>query len=122
MRTRESEEMYLETILLLTQKKAEVHSVDIVAELNYAKSSVSRAVNLLKKRGYIAFGGNGEILLTEEGKKKASDIFERHNVITSALMKMGADRDTAETNACRIEHVISDVMFEIIKNFVKGGE
>lgn len=122
MRTRESEEMYLETILLLTQKKAEVHSVDIVAELNYAKSSVSRAVNLLKKRGYIAFGGNGEIILTEAGYGKASDIFERHNVITSALMKMGADRDTAETNACRIEHVISDVMFEIIKNFVKEGE
>lgn len=122
MRTRESEEMYLETILLLTQKKAEVHSVDIVAELNYAKSSVSRAVNLLKKRGYIAFDGNGEIILTEAGYGKASDIFERHNVITSALMKMGADRDTAETNACRIEHVISDVMFEIIKNFVKEGE
>lgn len=122
MRTRESEEMYLETILLLQNKKAEVHSVDIVAELNYAKSSVSRAVNLLRKRGYLAFGANGEILLTEEGRRRAAEIFERHNVITSALMKIGADPDTAETNACRIEHVVSDGMFEIIKNFVKQGE
>ena len=96
MRTRESEEMYLETILLLKQKSANVHSVDVVGELNYAKSSVSRGMNLLV----------------------AQNIYERHRVLTKALEKVGANAELAEENACRIEHVISEDMFEIIKKFV----
>ena len=117
MRTRESEEMYLETILLLKKRNGNVRSVDVVEELGYAKSSVSRGVNLLHKKGYIEFDESGGIRLTEAGEKKASAIYERHLVITQALMKIGADKALAEENACRIEHVITQELFDIIKKF-----
>lgn len=119
MRTRESEEMYLETILLLKAHKPNVRSVDIVEELGYAKSSVSRAVNLLQKKGYVSVDESGSICLTEAGRKKAAGIYERHQVLTQALVKIGADSELAEENACRIEHVISPELFEIIKGFIK---
>lgn len=119
MKIRESEEMYLETILLLKEKQSVVRSVDVVEELNYAKSSVSRAVNLLKDRGYIYFEEDGNIVLTEAGAVKAAGVLERHEVITKALEKMGADHEMAEDNACRIEHVVSPEMFAIIKDFAE---
>lgn len=115
----ESEEMYLETILILKQKSVNVHAVNVAEELGYSKPSVSRAMSLLIKKGYITIGGNGEIMFTEEGKKKAEDIYERHIVITNLLEKVGASRELAEENACRIEHVISPELFEILKSFVK---
>ena len=114
MRTRESEEMYLETILLLKKKKGNVRSVDVVEELGYAKSSVSRAVN---QKGYVNMDRNGDLTLTASGEEKASSVFERHYYITRALIKIGADAALAEANACRIEHVVSDDMFELIKKF-----
>lgn len=119
MRTRESEEMYLETILLLKKKKADIRSVDIVDELNYAKSSVSRAVNLLKERGYILVEDNGVIKLTDAGTKRAQDIYDRHRVITELLIKIGADKESAEDNACRIEHVVSDDLFIVMRDFLE---
>ena len=98
MRTRESEEMYLETILLLKQKSANVHSVDVVGELNYAKSSVSRGMNLLVKNGYITMDRvTGVIEFTEKGREKANNIYERHRVLTKALEKIGASAEMAET-------------------------
>ena len=116
MRTRESEEMYLETILLLKQKSANVHSVDVVGELNYAKSSV------FVKNGYITMDRvTGVIEFTEKGREKAQNIYERHRVLTKAIEKVGANAELAEENACRIEHVISEDMFEIIKKFVNEG-
>ena len=122
MRTRESEEMYLETILLLKQKKATVRSVDVVEELDYAKSSVSRGMNLLVKKGYITMDHmTGDIEFTRQGREKAQNIYERHRVLTNALEKIGASAGMAEENACRIEHVISEDMFEIIKKFVNNG-
>ena len=121
MRTRESEEMYLETILLLKGKKANVRSVDIVETLGYAKSSVSRGVNLLVKKGYITLDHiSGDIEFTPSGKQKAQNIYERHRVLTKALEKIGADASIAEENACRMEHVISDELFAVIKAFVNG--
>ncbi len=119
MKTYESEEMYLETILSLKNKKSVVRSVDIVEELCYAKSSVSRAVNLLAKKGYIVIKANGEITLTPTGQQKAESIFERHNVLMKALIKLGANESSAEENACRIEHVITDDVFELIKKAVE---
>lgn len=119
MRTRESEEMYLETILLLKQKSANVHAINVAEELGYSKPSVSRAMSLLLKNGYITFGSGGEIQFTAQGKQKAESIYERHVVITKLLEKAGADKELAEENACRIEHVISPEMFEILKEFVK---
>lgn len=122
MRTRESEEMYLETILLLKQKSANVHSVDVVGKINYAKSSVSRGMNLLVKNGYITMDRvTGVIEFTEKGREKAQNIYERHCVLTKMLEKIGASAEMAEENACRIEHVISEEMFEIIKKFVNEG-
>lgn len=117
MKNRESEEMYLETILLLKERNAYVRSIDIAGELEYSRPSVSRAVNLLQKKGYIVMDKSGEINLTEAGYAKANDIYDRHCVITKLLMKTGADAKTAEENACRIEHVISAEMFDILKKF-----
>lgn len=117
MKTHESQEMYLETILLLRMRKANVRSVDVVEELGYAKSSVSRAVNLLQDGGLIHIDENGDITLTPEGQKKAEDIYAKHRVFTEAFIRMGAPSDVAEENACRIEHVVSDDLFRIIKKY-----
>ena len=117
---RESEEMYLETILRLQQRKAGVRSVDVAEELGYVKSSVSRGVNLLKKKGYILIDGQtAAITFTEEGRKRAENVYGRHRVLTAALMKLGAEQRPAEENACRIEHVVSEEMMEIFRKFVE---
>ncbi len=117
MKVRESEEMYLETILVLKKRNANVHAIDIANDLGYAKSSVSRAVNLLHSKGYITIDKTGLITLTESGFAKATDIYDRHRVITQLLMKCGADKSLAEDNACRIEHVITPELFAILKKF-----
>lgn len=120
MRTQESEEMYLETILLLGKRNPCVHSIDVATELNYSRPSVSRAVNLLQKKGYILIGKGGELILTEAGRGRAEDVYDRHQVITKLLMKTGAPADLAEENACRIEHVISADLFAILKKFAEN--
>ncbi|MCH5163697.1 MAG: metal-dependent transcriptional regulator [Clostridiales bacterium] len=119
MKVRESEEMYLETILILKRRNANVHAIDIASDLGYAKSSVSRAVNLLQDKGYITIDKSGLITLTDLGTLKANDIYDRHRVITDLLMRVGADRELAEDNACRIEHVISPELFTILKKFTE---
>ena len=117
MIVQESEEMYLETLYLLKKKNAAIRSIDIATELNYSRPSVSRAVGLLKEKGYITVTSNGEISFTDSGRKKAEAVYERHIVITDLFIKMGANTATAEDNACRIEHVISSEMFEVLKSF-----
>ncbi|MBR4943341.1 MAG: metal-dependent transcriptional regulator [Clostridia bacterium] len=116
MKYHESEEMYLETILLLKKERGSVRSVDIATELDYSRPSVSRAVNLLQDNGYIVIEKNGEITFTEEGQRKATEIYERHEIITAVLMELGASKEMAEDNACRIEHVISPGLMEILKS------
>ena len=121
-RIRESEEMYLETILLLHFKQANVRAVDVVEELGYAKSSVSRGLNLLKKKGYIDIApDSGAITFTKKGEEKAEGVYEKHRVITSVLIKMGADKTVAEENACRIEHVISDDLMTLFKRYIENN-
>ena len=120
MKYRESEEMYLETILLLKKQNACVHSIDIANELGYSRPSVSRAVNLLQKAGYISIATNGEITFTKEGMQKATGIYERHKIITDVLVKIGASQEVAEENACRFEHAITDELLENMKNFLKN--
>lgn len=114
----ESEEMYLETILLLTKKKSDLHAIDVCEELGYARSSVSRGMALLKEKGYITVDASEVISLTEIGKQKAEGIYERHMVLTQIFTELGADEAIAEENACRIEHVISDELFDIIKEHI----
>ncbi len=121
MRTPESEEMYLETILLLKGRRPEVRSIDVVEELGYAKSSVSFAVHRLADRGYITMDASGLIELTPSGREKAQNIYDRHRILTELLMRIGADRELAERDACRIEHVVSDELFKVMKKFIEGN-
>lgn len=117
---RESEEMYLETILLLKQKSGNVRAINVAEELGYSRPSVSRGVNLLAKKGYIIIEQSGEINFTAEGKEKAENIYDRHTIISKLLVYTGASAKMAEDNACRIEHVITPELFDVIKNFVKS--
>ena len=117
MKYHESQEMYLETIYLLKKGQKTVRSIDVANELNYSRPSVSRAMSLLVKNGYITVEKTGEINFTEQGKQRAEQIFERHHIITEVLIKLGADRLTAEDNACRIEHVITDNLLQVLKDF-----
>ena len=118
MKYKESEEMYLETILLLKRKNSQFRSIDVANELNYSRASVSRAINLLKEKEYITIN-NGIIDLTEAGMKRASEIYDRHQVITKVLIKIGVPESSAEENACRIEHVVSNDLLEYFKEFIK---
>jgi len=120
----ESGEMYLETILVLSKKGAPVRSLDVANELGVSKPSVSRAMGILKSGDYIKIDDQGYITLTPEGSKIAKKIYERHIVISELLMELGVDMKTAEEDACRIEHVISDKTFKALKKHRKeyGGK
>ena len=115
---KESGEMYLESIYILCTTKASVRSIDIAEYMNYSKPSVCRAVGILKKDGYIEVDKDGYISLTKLGIDTANKIFERHTVLTNLLIKLGVDKETASEDACRIEHVISDITFEAIKKYI----
>ncbi len=116
---KESGEMYLESIYVLCEKKSPVRSVDVAEHMNYSKPSVSRAVGLLKKDGYITMDKDGYIALTELGKEKGKNIFERHTNLTKMLISLGVDEKTATEDACKMEHVISDKTFNAIKKHFK---
>lgn len=124
MHLRESGEMYLETILVLTREKnREVHSLDVAEYMNYSKPSVSRAVGLLKKGGYLEVSKDGALTLTEAGREIAEKIYERHTLLTGFFTMLGVDKEIAAEDGCKIEHDISDESFEAIKNHVRehGG-
>ena len=120
MKHNESEEMYLETIYVLTQKSSYVRSVDVATELGYSKASISVAMKRLREKDYVSIDSSGMISLTEVGKKLALDIYERHHLLTAMFVHLGADASLAEENACRIEHVISADLVEIIRNHLNG--
>ena len=120
MHLQESGEMYLETILILSKKISQVRSVDVCEYMGYSKPSVSRAVGLLKKGGYLTVDANGSLLLTENGRILAEKIYERHTLLTDLLIRLGVDSKTAAEDACKMEHVISDVSFHAIKQHVKN--
>ena len=113
----ESGQMYLETIYVLQKKLDSVHSIDVAEHLGYSKPSVSRAVGILKKGGYITVDGEGHLWLTDEGLKVAEQLFERHTLLTRLLVSLGVDEDIAADDACRIEHVISDTTFDAVKKY-----
>ena len=108
--------MYLETILILSNEKGFVRSVDIADRMKFSKPSVSRAVNLLKAAGHITISDSGAITLTDSGLAIAKTIYERHNVLTSMLISLGVSDETASEDACRVEHYISEETFQAIKN------
>ena len=115
---RQSGEDYLETILIISKRK-EVRSIDIANEMNLSKPRVSRAVGILKNKGYIIVDKDGYITLTEEGKDIAEKIYERHNVLTEWLVGIGVDKKTAAEDACRLEHSFSHESFEKLKEHIE---
>ena len=122
MAIQESGEMYLETILVLSKKDAPVRSLDVANEMGFSKPSVSRAMGILKTDGYIEMDEKSHITLTDKGLKAAKRIYERHILITELLTSIGVDKKTAEEDACRVEHVISDKTFKAIKKHITFGK
>ena len=117
----ESGEMYLETILVLYKRGLErVRAIDIVKEMNFSKPSVSIALSNLKKEGYVTVDANGTVELTDSGLKIAKKIYERHVILSQMLTELGVSEKTASEDACRIEHVISDETFKVIKKHYKN--
>ena len=119
MGTSESAENYLETILILSKRRPVVRSVDIADELGFKKSSVSVAMKNLREKNHITVTREGFIYLTESGKEIADMIYERHELLTQWLTRLGVDPKVAAQDACRIEHVISKESFEAIKRHIK---
>ena len=117
MHSNESSENYLETILVLSKKLPVVRSVDIANELGYKKSSVSIAMKNLREKEYIDVSEAGFISLTNSGKKIADMIYERHELLSECLVKLGVSEEIANEDACKIEHVISPESFEAIKKY-----
>lgn len=115
MSIHESGEMYLEAILVLSQKNGFVRSIDVSEYLGYSKPSVSRAVGILKNGNYIVMDKDGSLTLTESGKAIAEKIFERHTILSRLLIRLGVSEETANADACKLEHAISDESFEAIK-------
>lgn len=115
----ESKEMYLETILILSQKKQLVRSVDISEYMGYSKPSVSRAMGLLKDDGYIEEDYREGVILTEKGKQMAESVYDRHTTLAKMFESLGVDAQTADEDACKIEHFISDKTFAAIKKHFK---
>ncbi len=111
----ESGEMYLESIFVLSKERDVVRSIDVCEYMGYSKPSVSRAVGILKKEGYIVVDGNGYITLTESGESIAKSMYERHTILTNTLIALGVDPVVASQDACKIEHNLSRETFEAIK-------
>lgn len=120
MKLLESGEMYLETILILSQQKDGVHAIDVAEYMNYSKPSVSRALSNLREGGYVTVDDEDHIRLTESGAAVAKKIYERHRVLTDVLLRLGVDETNAVQDACKIEHDISDATFEAIKKHMEG--
>lgn len=118
MNIHESGQMYLETILVLSKEKANVRSIDVANHTGYSKPSVSRAIGILKKGELITIDKDGYIHLTDAGKSMAEGVYERHGVLMKALTLIGVSEETAEEDACRIEHYISDETVEKLKEFI----
>ena len=118
MNIHESGEDYLETILKLQEKNGRVRSIDIARELQYSKPSVSRAMSILKERGLIEIEERA-ISLTEDGKEIAENIYSRHQFLQRFLEDLGVDERTAEDDACRMEHVLSEESYQRLKQFIE---
>ncbi len=118
MQLKESGEMYLETIYVLSQRKGFVRSIDVGEEMGYSKPSVSRAVGILRDGGYITVAHDGGLHLTEAGLEVAQRTYERHTVLSEFFIKLGVDEETATNDACKIEHVISSSTFAALKKYL----
>ena len=114
-----SGEDYLEAVLVLQKKKVMVRSVDLARHMEFSKPSISHAVGVLKNGGFLTVDEDGYFHLTEDGREVAEKIYERHQFFTEQLVAVGVDRETAERDACRIEHAISEEAFQKLKASVE---
>ena len=119
MQLQESGEMYLETILILTQKSRNVRSIDVCEYMGFSKPSVSRAIGLLKNGGYVEVDSDGFLSLTDLGREVALKVYDRHKVLTEFLVSLGVDEEIASNDACKIEHCISDESLAAVKKFIE---
>lgn len=119
MSLQESGEMYLETILILSQKTGSVRAIDVGEYMGFSKPSVSRAMSILKSGGFVKTDESGHLLLTEAGMEIAEKIYERHTLLTKLLIQIGVSEGTAAEDACKIEHDISDETFEAMKRLIR---
>ena len=119
MQLQESGEMYLETIFILSKDNAHVRSIDVCEHMGFSKPSVSRAIGLLKSGGYVTVDKDGHLSLTDEGLLVARKILDRHNLLTRFLVSLGVPESIAQSDACKIEHHISDESFDAIKRQVE---
>lgn len=119
MKNTESTENYLETILILAEKSGKVRSIDIAHELSFSKPSVSVAMKALRENNYITIDQEGYITLTNQGLDVAEKVYERHQIISEALMALGVSEETAYQDSCLIEHIISEESFSKIKSHLQ---
>lgn len=120
MGLQESGEMYIESIFVLSKQKPSVRSIDIAEYLGYSKPSVSRAIGILKNGGYVEADEKGYLKLTELGISVAKKTYERHTVLKNCFIALGVSNETADEDACKIEHVISDETFLAIKKYFEN--
>ena len=120
MKIHQSAEDYLEKILMIRERKGEVHSIDIANELGFSKPSVSVAMKNLRQAGYISMDGNGAIPLEPPGYEIASRIYQRHKLLTRILAALGVDEETAAQDACKIEHDLSPETFEKLRAYAEA--
>lgn len=121
MRSNESAEDYLESILMLSERLPVVRSVDVSNDLGYKKSSVSIAMKNLRNKNLITMTDSGYIYLTEKGREIASTVYERHKFFTNMLIDLGVPDKTASDDACRIEHIISEETFNAIRKLYEDS-
>lgn len=116
----ESREDYIESILILKRRKGAVRSIDIANYFGYSRPSVSRAVSILKNDGLIFVDSSGYIELSEEGLRLAESVYDRHRTLSEFLDRLGVSADTAEKDACRIEHVVSQESMDRISDWISS--
>ncbi len=119
MALQESGEMYLETVYILTRESTQVRAIDVAEHMGYSKPSVSRAMGLLKRDGYVTVNDNGFLFLTDTGLQIADKIYKRHKILTEFLVRLGVERSVAVQDACKIEHYISDLSMAALENYLE---
>ncbi|MFR1561087.1 MAG: metal-dependent transcriptional regulator [Oscillospiraceae bacterium] len=122
MKIHASGEDYLEAVLILQKKQGMVRSVDLARHMGFSKPSISHAVGVLKNGGFLTVDEDGFLHLTAIGREIAEKIYERHLFFTEQLVAAGVDLETAEQEACRMEHAISDTSFQKLKEKIQGTD
>ena len=118
MHLQESGEMYLETIYRLTKTRPDVRAIDVCEHMGFSKPSVSRAIGLLRTGGFVVVNENGHLSLTDQGRRVAERTFECHTLLKSLFVRLGVDEETADADACKIEHHISDQTLSALKRYL----